>query len=216
MRVSASDYVQNDNVDVTFLKVREESKVKPRSFVVEFGTKKWQMHAFLPTFELLFSSPLKVRVDLLTGVTLLSHTLIHKHMHTQTLWSEGWFVQFVGISPCIAAGGSPASTLQRKKKKFLYFFFLSLLELHKSCPLGLEVLHTHFFLPRLLVFLLPSPPPATLNSPVVRCPVILSQPGHQAFSIGLLEGLGLIHQTAPLCTFITCSLCCCEHVACSL
>lgn len=116
MRVSASYYVQNDNVDVTFLKVREESKVKPRSFVVEFGTKKWHsMHAFLPTFELLFSSPHRVRMDLITGVTLLSHTLIHKHMHT--LWSEGWFVQFVGISPCIAAGGSPASTLQRKKKK---------------------------------------------------------------------------------------------------
>lgn len=144
-----------------------------------------------------------------------THSYTNTCTHTHTL-IRGVVCSICGNFPVYCCRRVPRLYLTKKEKKFLYFFFLSLLKLHKSCPLGLEVLHSQFFLPLLLFFLPPSPPPATLNSPVVRCPVILSQPGHQAFSIGLLEGLGLIHQTAPLCTFITCSLCCCEHVACNL
>lgn len=59
----------------------------------------------------------------------------------------------MGISPCIAVGGSPSSTLQTRKN---LLFLLSLLKLHEGCPLGLEALHTPPPLPHSLFS--PSPP----------------------------------------------------------
>lgn len=154
---------------------------------------------FLSTFELRCSSALKMRVALLTGGAQLSNT----HSGTKKLWSLwGMVLLILWEFPHVLVNPPPTSK-ERRKKKILHFFLLNFPKLHKR-----DALWPHsLFLPPLLYSLRPlvlQPHWILLLFAALRS---FHSRGHQECSVGLLEGHSVTHQTAPSCTFITCSLC---------